>query len=401
MESLCFRCKGKGLCGKPCKILQNLKQFRPKPKKEFSGSSADIFVGRFNYPNVFSGILAPQEYGDTERFSMPELWFKENASIDQIMNYRARLIYNRFQTNIKKSSNMLETEQEIAMAYKAVATEFKLKKEPRIRVQLNVNMPIISNPATLEKVRLEENPKIKTKVDYLVNDTDAKSVLAMNELYNSGIQISNIINILAAGLLGKKKNRRLVPSRWAITAADDTLSKIMLKEIKTYPVINDFLLFNSEYLGNHYEFILIPDVFSFEVIEAKMPCSVWNPLQESETYFAIDYESFYGRKEYAENVTGAYYSNRLALTEYLERVKRQASCLVVRECREEYWAPCGVGILREASRNAFLKKPEKFNTLNEALNAAQKRMRMPISVFTKRSQLLTETKKQKKLSEFL
>lgn len=136
------------------------------------------------------------------------------------------------------------------------------------------------------------------------------------------------------------------------------------------------------------------------MIEAKMPGSVWNPNSEAETFIMQDYENHYGRKYYADSVTGAYYVNRLALAEYLEKIKRQAACLVIRECREEYWAPCGVGILREASRDAFTRKPEKFSSLKEALSAAQKRMRMPISVFTKRSQLIEETKKQKKLNEF-
>ena len=36
-----------------------------------------------------------------------------------------------------------------------------------------------------------------------------------------------------------------------------------------------------------------------------------------------DYELFNGRKTYADSVTGAYYANRLALAEYLEKVKNR------------------------------------------------------------------------------
>jgi hypothetical protein len=59
-----------------------------------------------------------------------------------------------------------------------------------------------------------------------------------------------------------------------------------------------------------------------------------------------------------------------------------------------------VGILRECSRNAFEKHPEKFTSLQEALQAAQKRMRMPISEFTGRSMLLKNFKTQKRISEY-
>ncbi len=394
-------CKGKGLCGKPCRILASLKKFQPKIKLEFSGSAPEIFVGRYEYPAVFTGILAPDEYGSTERLSMPESWFKEHATIEQIMQFRSQLIYSRFQSNIKKSNRFTSIMQEIALSSKPVATEFKLKKKPSVNFHLDLHMPIIGNPAPLERVRLEENPKVERKTDYVTSDYDLKANNAIRELYKSGTEVSNIIKVLAAGLLGLKMQRRLVPSRWATTATDDTLSKILLEKIRDYNQISEFRLFNSEYLGNHYEILLMPRAFGFEVIEAKMPGSAWNPNLSSQVYIAQDYELFNGRKDYASQVTGAYYANRLAVAEYLEEIKRQSSCIVMRECREEYWAPCGVGILREASRNAFSRKPETFQTLNEALQAAQKRLRMPISQFTGRSRIIEEFKKQKRISDFL
>ena len=191
----------------------------------------------------------------------------------------------------------------------------------------------------------------------------------------------------------------MVPTRWSITAVDDTLSKQMLQKIKFYQEINEVLLFHSDYLGNNYEFLLLPDKFAFEVIEAKMSGSVWN--QTEKLYLSIDNEGFSGRKSYAENVTGAYYVNLLALCEYLEKIKRQASCLVMRECRPEYYAPMGVGILREASRNAFSKQPEKFLSIQEALDSSQKRMKLPVSMFKDSSWLIKNYGKQTKLTNFI
>jgi len=442
---LCIKCKGKGLCGKPCPIINKFKASMPKPKLHFSGNSPpEIFVGRHNYPNINTGILAPQEHIDeAETLSMPEQWHSKNFSIEQILNSRGKLIYGRFKSSIKsvrltstssheefynlmseddsqnnnktnrvggwalpmsstnsKSSRPLQIMQEISMAHKPVDTEIFLKKLPNQNVNINKEMPIIGNPAPLLKARLQENPKVHKKVDYLTNDYDIKSVTAIKELYKSKIPVSNIIKILSAGLLGIKTARRLVPTRWAITATDDTLSKEHLKIIKYFPEISEFYLFNSEYLGNHYEIILLPDKFSFEVIEAKIPGSVWNPNPKSELYVSIDYEFFHGRKTYASNVTGAYYANKLALTEFLIKIKRQASCLVLREARPEYYAPCGVGILRQTTRAAFQKKPEKFSTLNETLQTAQKRLMLPIKTFTQQSNLLKEFGKQTHLSNF-
>jgi len=397
MQELCVKCQGKGLCGKACPILKKFSSFNFK--SHFSGSSPpEIFVGRHNYPYVNAGILSPAELGDTEQFGMPELWHKNKLSIEQIISLRSKMIYGRFKSRIKGKNKFSGIMQEVAMASRHVDAEITLKKAPKPQAKFESEMPIIGNPAPLQSIRLESNPKIKKKVDYLVNDTNVKAQTAIQELYNSNIQVSNIIKVLSAGLLGQGFNRKLVPTKWAITATDDTISKILLDKIRFFPEISEFLLFSSDYLGNHYEFLLLPDKFSFEVLEAKMTGSVWNP--SGSLYIAQDYEGFFGRKDYADNVTGAYYANRLALVEYLDKIKRQASCLVMRECRPEYYAPCGVGILREASRAAFSKKPEKFPTIQQALQSAQTRMRLPTQIFQEKSWLLKEFGKQTRLNKW-
>ena len=176
------------------------------------------------------------------------------------------------------------------------------------------------------------------------------------------------------------------------------ISKELVSKIKEFQWINEYRLFHDEYLGNHYEILLMPRQWSFEVIEAKLPGSVWN--KGKNPYFCQDSENYYGRKKYAENVTGAYYANRLAAAEYLGRIRRQASVLVFRESRKEYFAPCGVGILREVSRSAMQKRHESFATLKEAINAMQARLHLPVSNFSSRSRLLSEVKQQRTLIDF-
>lgn len=401
---LCARCRGRGFCKKPCKIYSKIKDFTPKTKIHFSGNSPpEIFVGRFNYPDISAGILAPETSEETENFTFPEIWHENKYSIDTILTNRSKLIYGKFQTQIKKprtttKNRFIGLMQEISMAYKSVSTEFFLRKPPTMRLEINKHLPLIGNPAPLQYARLQENPKIKPKVDYLVSDTEAKAATAMKELYKANIQISNINKILSAGLLGLKTQRKLVPTRWSITAVDDTLSKFLLEKIRYYPEISEILLFNGEYNGNHYEILLLPDKFSFEVLEAEISGSLWN--QTGHVSIMKDYELFHGRKTYADEVTGAYYANRLALAEYLEKIKRQATAIFMREVGPEYYAPLGVGILREVTRAAFQKQPEKFNTIEQALTQAQTRLRIPIQTWTSQSVILKEFGKQKRLSQW-
>jgi hypothetical protein len=466
----------------------------------FSGSSPpEIFVGRWNYPNVYTGILAPQQLGNTEYMSSPEHWHAKNLQIPDVLDARNELIYARTQRNVKslggsrllsasKVQNLtkkpwgiktgkqivkgdelkrvlddctegaalprsepyaqkalkkfLNVMQEIAMTHKSVATSISLKKPVTKNPEKESRAPLISNAAPAKAIKLEENPKVKPKVDYMINDTDVKSTTSLKELHKTGINNETLIKLLSAGLLGLRKNRKLVPTRWSITAVDDTLSKQHLPKIKTLPTIQHYQVHTAEYLGNHYEFLLMPDIWSFEVMEISlkgqgggsvaantdsldacataseercgattnrqhkvaMNASKSSATQTSATKerFGVwhDHESHYKRKTYADSVTGAYYANRLAVTEYLLRKQKQAACLVFREIRPEYYAPLGVGILRQTSRAAFAKKPRIFHTMQDALDDIQTRLRLPVERFTQSSILLRQQKIQTKLWQF-
>ncbi len=358
----------------------------------FTGSSPpEIFVGRWNYPNVYTGILSPEEYGDTEFLSSPEVWHSRRLGIQDILRNRNKLIYGRTQSFIKKPANrFISLMQEVAMTCKSIATEFILKKPVRRNDEQPSNVPLIAHAAEISSVRLQENASVKPKVDYLVNDTSARAVESIVELDSAGIQTSSISKLLSAGLLGRKSNRKLVPTRWSITAVDDSLSKKKLLTIRHFSEINDIKVFHAEYLGNHYEFLLLPEKWSFEVIEITIKnFGVWH-----------DHEGFFDRKKYADDVTGAYYANRLAVTEYLEKFKKQASCIVFREVRPEYSASLGVGILRETSREAFAKPSLNFSTLKDALVSIQERLHLHIDNFINKSNILNEYGKQQKLTDF-
>ncbi|MBS3073452.1 hypothetical protein J4465_01500 [Candidatus Pacearchaeota archaeon] len=407
VDSLCIKCRGRGFCGSYCKILSKIKDSQPKIEKNFSGSSPpEIFVGHHNYPEVFAGILAPNKIGDTERMSSPEYWHEDDADIEKILNYRASMIYSRFNAKIKQptmNNSTLENKkyfdifQDIALASKSVDASFELKKSPKSSFALSSHTPMIGNPAPLKDAKIESNIHVEKKVDYLVNDTDNKSVNSIKELFNSRIPVSNIIKVLSAGLLGLKKQRKLVPTRWSITAVDDTLSKDLIKKIRYYPELQNILLFNGNYLGNYYEILLLPGEWGFEVIETSEKGGLWNP--ESQAIWH-DWEFFGGRKTYAESVTGGYYAVRLPITEYLNRIKKQATVLVFRESRDEYWAPCGVGILRELVKEAFKKYPIKCETIEEALLRMQENFKTPIDFFKDKSVLLKRKKEQRRLFEF-
>jgi hypothetical protein len=93
---------------------------------------------------------------------------------------------------------------------------------------------------------------------------------------------------------------------------------------------------------------------------------------------------------------------RLALAEYLQRIKRQNGVLALRFITDDYVLPLGVWVTREASRKALLGKPIKFSSkellLRYAEMFAQKKFGLDISPILKKSKMLKE--KQHNLFDF-
>ena len=69
-------------------------------------------------------------------------------------------------------------------------------------------------------------------------------------------------------------------------------------------------------------------------------------------------------------ISGAYYSARLAVCEYLMSIRRSARVVVVRSISSDYWAPLGTWVVREAVRKAVSEKPVRCPTLDVAVALA-------------------------------
>ncbi|MFC1455025.1 hypothetical protein ACFLQI_02975, partial [Candidatus Undinarchaeota archaeon] len=152
----------------------------------------------------------------------------------------------------------------------------------------------------------------------------------------------------------------------------------------------------SEYVGNKFAILLIPRPFAFEQFEIYGEGSLWT-LDGAGV--VQDYESVFGRKKYASATAGAYYAARLAVLEYLNNIRRQASVLVVRLITSEYYAPLGVWVIRETVRDALASKFQEFETMQDALKEIRSKFNIENKLLAK-SKLITEIKTQKTLKDF-
>ncbi len=416
MQRLCIVCKGSRLlCGqKTCPLLAALKQKTKfaelSDKKVFFGPSTSVFVGRIGYPCVNVGPMTVLEAEAVEsnvaigRLEDPGEWFAHGLGMEQIIELRSFSLRSKRGEDIKSRSNFVADMAEIALAKQPVDVELTFKNKP----SFNLSFSDVTRPTgasvNVEKMHVTENPKIPKKVDRIVSD-EFRAVEAAEGLYDLGLDVYKVAVILSSGALGLRSAKKMVPTRWSITATDDVIFKKLAAQIREYPPVDSFYVFESSYMDNHFQILLMPSLFEYENFEAWLPGSVWNndALALGQRPMIIEeYEGFKGRKRYAAEEGGGYYAVRLAVAEALRKMRRQAGVVVFREIHPQYFIPLGVWVVRETVRAAFRNRGEKFNTKKEALDfidsllQAKAGLKLRIHDFEVQSAIL----RQRRLTDF-
>lgn len=404
MKNRCIECKGKGLCGRArCPILEKFRATtKHSPQKQgektiFGASPPAVFVGRYGYPEVSAGPMIPplMESEDAAQLEDPHALL--GMGIDDIIQKRCQLVRANTTVKVKQfeKSRLIEKAQEMALSRKPVDTEVLLSKPLKPAQKFDGVLTPMGPAGKMERFDIAENPKVPDKVDYLTYDTDVKATDAALELYDHDIGCEHITRLLSIGLLGQE--RKLVPTRWAITATDDMVGKELTKDLLDCPEIKDIQLYSGGSLGNHFEILLIPRSYSFELLELWMARTVWSA---DKAWIGQDMEGTCGKKGYSP-LAGGYYAARLPVLEKLKSIRKQAAVFAIREITPDYWAPLGVWVVREAARNTLSTEPDSFENLEEALMDMNTRINTPFHQWRDKSELLPYVKEQTTLSRFL
>jgi hypothetical protein len=327
----------------------------------------------------------------------PELW--GGMSIDEIVDFRFQLVRGKYLTNIKNfDGKIIERTREIALAEESPEAEVEFKSKPAGRIILNDEVQPFGPSASMIKLDVGSY-RFDSKVEKAFYDTDLKAKEAVINLYNDKVLVSKIQKAFSVGAFGLERNRKFVPTRFSITAVDSTISEHLMEKVKSYPLTNEYLIYEDIYLGNRWIILMIPREWCYEMVEAWYPKTVWNP-NGKETVMFSDYEFYDGRKDYA-SIGGCYYSGRLAVSEQLNKDGRQSGVVILREAHPEYIMPMGVFVVREGVRKTLKNEPLRFNSLKESLNYISKKLEIPRKEWIKHSVVLRDTLHQKRIIDFI
>ena len=171
----------------------------------------------------------------------------QGKSIQDIIGYRLNLVRGKQRVHVKDFNNKLvEKLQEITLAKSPVDSEALFSYKPRGVQFFNDEHPPHGPSAPIEyfqvdNIRWDRHPLKKAYMMIRLKASDA-----IYNLYKVGVPFSTIQKSLSVGALGVEERRRLVPTRWSITACDSILADKLLKRIQTYETIDYYRVHEFE-----------------------------------------------------------------------------------------------------------------------------------------------------------
>jgi len=365
----------KVLYGKSIQLKEDLYGFTPPSN----------LVTEFSYPKVSLGILF-SELDGIEYYDNPIFWAKEEKDIEEIIRYRSSLINARTIVDVnlpKKNNKLYERILESSLSIKSVSLEVKIRKIKEVKFIPKI-YSFYGFSGNLRDIKVIDNPKIPYKVEDVY---DLKAEEAVYILYKEGFSDYYLSRIFSLGFFGSNLNKKLVPSKWSITAVQSIIEKKLRQEyFNNARRVDHIYLFNYKFYGNDFYGILLPGNGRVELIEAILPGSA----------YSINNRLIIGK----DNESGGYYSLKLSFAEFVKDTKLLGDLIVFRIITEEYKLPLGVWVVREGTKKMFSNLLSRFSNLYEAYSFINSRLiKYNLNVF----KLLkySEIYAQKKITSFI
>ncbi len=351
--------------------------------RDLEGSSPpSVFIGSWNYPDIYAGPMVTPCHGDTAIMDTPESWIPGQKTQEEIIGYRLGLVRGKRMVNAGDlDTRFIGKLQDISLSVTSVESEVAFSTAPA-GFSLSEEHTPFGPSAPLERFEIETG-RWDRDLEKVYYDTDLKAREAVIDLHRKGALFSSIQKAFSVGTMGEGRNRHLVPTRWSITACDTMIGDNLLDEVRKYPVIDTWRVHEFSSLHNNYAVILMPTGWQYEWSEAFL-----HVLGNEELVFS-DHEIHRKRTGYSP-LGGCYYTCKMAVLESLAREQKQAGAIILREALNGY-VPMGVFNVRENVRNAMNQVPREFEDIKSALSHIGRKFTLPVTRFIEEGDLLRDT----------
>ena len=206
------------------KLTEQIQMKSVKVGKNLEGTTPpSVFIGRWSYPKVYAGPMMSSQMGDTHIMDSPEDWIGQNKTQEEIIDYRMNLVRGKQLIRIDDLENpFVEKLQDISLASKAIDSEATFGRRPTGSMLTEDSTPH-GPSAVIEKFDIDA-VRWDRQLEKTFYDTDLKATEAVVNLHEKDVPFSAMQKAFSVGAIGTKNKRKLVPTRWSITACDSTLA---------------------------------------------------------------------------------------------------------------------------------------------------------------------------------
>ena len=150
-------------------------------------------------------------HGNTSILDSPEAWV--GKTLQEILNYRLSLVRGLNSMKINDLDNkFILSLQELTMSSKPTESELNFHKIPTFHQSLishqnndlNKEFTPFGPQPEIKSFKLSSSTNTNKKIDNLYSDNTVKANDAIIDLYNNGIEISQISKVLSLGMLEEK-----------------------------------------------------------------------------------------------------------------------------------------------------------------------------------------------------
>ena len=331
-------------------FYNHLKQYKEefKPTKELTTYSTLPLLTSSNYPNISIFQVTNSSIENTQE--------KQNKFVKKdyshILQHKARSVVATSQPTHKTQSESIHNElKTIYSSKKPIESEHIFENELKIGSILSSKTAgLLGNSTPLMQIKTHDNISISKHLEkHQSGETKTKE--AIIDLYDRGFNDTQIRTLLSLSSFGLKKNKILVPSKWAISACDSILEEYLHSQILKYRVGEEFLAFHHNDKGNEFIICMLPYHFCSEVIE-----NFYNSVSQI-SVVERDFVTNSNKLQTKEpQCAGGYWATKLAMFEYMIREKKQYACISIRIINN-YEIPLGVIFVRECVRSALSNSP--------------------------------------------
>jgi hypothetical protein len=357
-------------------------------KKDINGyTPPSNLISSINYPKLSLGVLT--SYNENiEIYDNPIYWAKNNIDVEEIIKSRISLINAKkiVDANLPRKNDKLYNEiLDSMLSVKSINLEIHFNKISE-NMKISKIIGLYGYSGIIDKIKINENPKIPNEI-YKIEEMKAED--SIYYLYKSGMSDYYLSRLFSMGFFGYKINKKLVPSKWAITAVHEILEKKIKEEIKDYSKINDkYYLFYYSLYGNDFYGVFFPGNGNCELIETLIPGSVYN-LDSKYSIIGRDDES------------GGYSALKLSFAEFMRNYKMVGNLVVFRFVTKEYKIPLGVWVVREGTKYMLNNLIEKFDNYNELIEYLNNKFMNKYNVSVYKLRKYSNLLKQKSILNFI